>query len=89
MVATKTERLEMRLNAEHKELLEQAAAVTGQTVSAFGVPLLVAKARETLERHNKTVLSQADAKRFLEILESDEEPVPALKAAAKRVKARG
>ena len=47
-MATKTERVEMRLNPEHKELLERAAALSGQTVSAFGVPLLIEKARETL-----------------------------------------
>lgn len=87
-MATKTERVEMRLNPEHKELLERAAALSGQTVSAFGVPLLIEKARETLERHKTTTLSQADAARFLEILDSDEQPAPALKAAADRLKAK-
>ena len=83
-MARKTERLDMRLSAEHKELLEQAAAISGQSLSSFAISHLLAKARELIEKHNRTVLSRADWERFQEILASDDEPSPALMRAAER-----
>ena len=73
-MATKTERLDVRLSAEHKELLEQAAAITGQPLTSFAVSFLLEKAREVIAQHHRTVLSRNDWDRFLEILETDEEP---------------
>jgi len=83
-VATKTERLDMRLSTEHKELLEQAAAITGQPVTAFAISNLLTRAREIIEQHSRTVLSRADWERFQTILASDDEPSPALMKAAER-----
>ena len=81
---TKSERLDVRLSAEHKELLEQAAAITGQPLTSFAVSHLLAKAREIVEQHSRTVLSRDDWERFQEILGSDDEPAPALMKAAER-----
>lgn len=81
-MATKTERLDVRLSPEHKELLEQAAAISGQPLTSFAVSFLLQKAREVIEQHNRTVLNRNDWDRFLEILETDEEPSPALMKAA-------
>ena len=78
----KTERLDMRLTAEHKELLERAAALTGQPLTSFALSHLIEKAQAILDQHTRTVLSTADHARFREIIESDEEPVPALQKAA-------
>ena len=83
-MAAKTARLEMRLSVEHKDLLERAAAVRGQPLSSFALSLLVDQAQAILEKQSSTVLSRRDQKRFLTIIESDEEPVPALKAAARK-----
>ena len=83
-MAIKTERLDMRLSAEHKELLERAAAITGQAVTSFAVSNLLEKAREVIEQHTRTVLGREDHERFLEILNSDDEPAPALLKAAER-----
>lgn len=83
-MAVKEARLEMRLSGDHKRLLEKAAALAGQPLTSFVMSHLIEDARETIERHRTTLLSAADQKRFLEILESEEEPAPALKAAVKR-----
>ena len=83
-MATKTERLDVRLTAEHKKLLEQAAAVTGQPVTSFAISHLLEKAREVVEQYNRTVLSLEDWERFAQILEADDEPTPALMKAAER-----
>ena len=84
-MATKTERWDVRLSAEHKELLEQAAAISGQSVTSFAISHLLEKAREIIDRHNRTVLTSLDQARFLEILTSDDEPAPALLKAAERI----
>lgn len=87
-MATKTDRLDMRLTTEQKELLEQAAAISGQPLTGFALSHLLATARDLLERHRRTVLSLQDGRRFLELLGADEAPVPALTAALKRQRTR-
>lgn len=86
MATTKDARLEMRLSEDHKRLLEQAAALAGQPLTSFAVSHLLEDAQEILDRHRRTTLSAADQKRFVEILDSDEQPAPALKKAVKRYK---
>ena len=83
-MSTRTERLEVRLDPEHKQLIERAAAASGQVVSQFVVPLLVKRADSVLRRLERTVLAEKDREAFFRILKSDEPPTPALKAAAKR-----
>jgi uncharacterized protein (DUF1778 family) len=84
----KEARLEMRLTKEQKALLERAAAVAGLDLTAFALSLLTEQARQILEKQTRTELSLKDQKRFLEIIESDEEPTPALKAAVKRYRSK-
>lgn len=83
-MSTKTDRLEMRLTAEQKELLERAAAISGQAVTGFALSHLLDTARDVIERHQRTALSLRDGRRFLELLEADATPAPALVAAARR-----
>lgn len=83
-MAGKTERLDFRLSTEHKELLERAAAITGQPVTSFAVSHLLQRAREVIEQHDRTVLNREDWDLFLEVLDSDDEPSPALLKVAER-----
>jgi len=84
----KAERLEMRVTAENRRLIEKAAAVSGQAVTAFAVSHLVAKAKDVLSSHEVTTLSAVDREAFLRILDEDE-PVSALVEAVRRHKAHG
>ena len=86
---TKSERLEMRVSQEHKDLIERAAAITGQPVTAFAISNLVERAEEILDRHQQTILSSRDQELFMEILDADEEPTAALVEAARDIKSRG
>lgn len=79
-------RLDFRLNVDAKLLIEQAAAATGQTVSEFAVSTLVRGAEEVLERIGRRELPDRDRDRFLELLERNDEPTPALKKAARAYK---
>ncbi len=85
---TKTDRLDMRLTPEQKEILERAAAISGQPLTGFALSHLLATARELIENHQRTVHSLRDGRRFHEILEADTAPAPALTAALRRRRAR-
>jgi uncharacterized protein (DUF1778 family) len=69
-------------------LIERAASVDGQTVSNFAISALIRAAEDTLERATTRTVSARDAKSFIDMLDSDAAPNPALKAAARRYKAR-
>jgi uncharacterized protein (DUF1778 family) len=84
-------RLNFRLAPSLKEVIEKAAAVTGQTVSDFAVSTLVQAARQVVEHRNVTELTNRDRDRFLALLDDTTlKPNKALRdAAAKYRKHRG
>ena len=80
-------RLNFRLPTDLKEVIEEAAATLGQSVSDFAVSTLVRQARTVIEQRNVTVLSNRDRDRFIALLDDAEaRPNPALLKAAKRYK---
>lgn len=81
-------RLDFRLNRQVKEVIEQAAAVSGQSVSDFAVSALYRTAKEVLEREQTIRLSNRDRDVFLALLDSDAKPNEALKRAAKKYRSR-
>lgn len=78
------DRLEVRMDRNHKSLVEQAAEFLGQTLSAFTVSTLVEKAREVVQQHQGIQLTDRDRDRFLTMLDHPPRPNAALKKAAKR-----
>jgi uncharacterized protein (DUF1778 family) len=80
-------RLNFRLPSELKQIIEQAAAHTGQTVSDFAVSTLVRNARRVIEEHDRTELTRRDRHLFISLLEDEEaHPNRALAAAARKYK---
>ena len=77
-MSPKTERLEIRVSPEHKQLIERAAKATGQVVSQFMVSIALRRAERVLRRHEWTVLAADDREAFLKILEAERPPAPAL-----------
>ena len=80
------DRLDFRLDSEAKRVIEQAAALSGQTVKQFAVSTLVQSAEEVLERRRTVHLSNRDRDLFLALLDADEGPNQALREAAERFK---
>lgn len=78
------DRLDFRLDSEAKRVIEQAAALSGQTVKQFAVSTLLQSAEEILERRRTIHLSNRDRDLFLALLDADEEPNPTLREAAER-----
>ncbi len=58
-------RLDFRVDTKSKRLIEQAAAVVGQSISDFAKSTLLSKARNVLRQHRETVLSDRDRDIFL------------------------
>ncbi len=76
------ERIDIRLSAEHKKLIERAAAATGHaSVSSFAKVHLLELARRSLEQCETRELSERDWHRFHEIIDQTE-PNEDLKKAA-------
>lgn len=82
-------RLNFRLPSELKQVIEQAAAHTGQTVSDYAISVLVGNSRKVIQEHDRTELTRRDRDLFVKLLD-DETATPnaALAAAARKYKRR-
>lgn len=86
-VPSRSERVDLRLPPDQKRLIEQAAALSGLTVSGFILGSTLDRAREVLHETTVIELSGRDRDRFLSALEDDHaRPGPALRRAARRHK---
>jgi uncharacterized protein (DUF1778 family) len=82
------ERINFRLPADSKAIIERAAAVTGQSLTDFAKASLLRCAREALDAHNRILLSQEDYAVFMAMLERESKPTAAMKKAIERYKDR-
>lgn len=78
----KKERLELRIAASTKDLIQRAMAVSGLSAG----DLAYEGARRILEEHDRMVLSGADREVFLDALIHPKEPAAKLVAALRRHK---
>ncbi len=81
-------RLNFRLPSEVKERIENAALVSGVTVTDFAINALVNSADQVLETHHKRKLSDRDRDIFLEMIENPPTPNDALLKAVKEYRHR-
>jgi len=81
-------RLGFRLGVEAKEVIMQAAQVTGKSLGEFAVSSLVQSAQQALEEQRTIILSNREFDACLEATGNDEEPNDALKRAAERYQQR-
>jgi uncharacterized protein (DUF1778 family) len=78
------DRMDVRLASEHKELIEKAAAYSGESLSGFAVSTLVREARRIVQEHESVTLSAADRERFVGLLDRPPAPSEPLRRAAER-----
>jgi uncharacterized protein (DUF1778 family) len=70
MVAVpKNERIELRLTGEQKRTIEQAATISGRSITDFSVTLLVDEATEVIRRDRELHMSADAWDAFNEILD--------------------
>ena len=78
----KAARLEARITAEQKALIERAAAYEGRTVSDFVVRTVQDAAKAVIQEHEVLRLNESQSRAFVETLLNPPEPNPALEQAA-------
>jgi uncharacterized protein (DUF1778 family) len=77
-------RLNFRLDAAIKDLIERAASYSGETVTSYAISTLVRDARRVVQEHEQTTLSERDREVFLSLLDDPPAPNDALRRAAAR-----
>jgi uncharacterized protein (DUF1778 family) len=77
----KLERLEARLPADVKTIIQHAADLTGRSLSDFVVDSAREAAKETIREHEVMVLSARDSIKFVEAVLNPKGPNEALKEA--------
>jgi uncharacterized protein (DUF1778 family) len=77
------DRLNVRLPDRLKDLIQEAAELSGQTMSDFVVSTLSTTARRILHQERLIVLSDRDRDIFLKMLDADAKPSQALRRAAR------
>ncbi|MGI9065033.1 MAG: DUF1778 domain-containing protein [Pyrinomonadaceae bacterium] len=83
---TRTARLDVRITAQAKNKIEQAALVSHQTVTDFVLTSLVRASEEALQRHDSIRLTNRDRDLFLAALDAEALPNSALRKAADKFK---
>ncbi len=80
-------RFYLRLSADHKAVIEEAATTLGQSVSDFAISTLVHTARSVLQQRSVTELTVRDRNLFIALLDdARERPNMVLADAARRYK---
>jgi len=78
LVATKTERVAVRLTSEQNALIRRAAEVEGTDLTNFTVTATLAHAREVLADRRLFILDDAAWREFLAVLDRPVTPKPRL-----------
>ena len=86
---TRDARLEVRVSAAQKSLLQHAAALSGRTLSEFVVTSAQDAARQVIAEHESIRLSLEELLAFVQALLQPPEPKARLKRAAKAYFRRG
>jgi uncharacterized protein (DUF1778 family) len=74
----KSDRIELRLTAAQKHEIEQAAALSGRSVTDFSIPLLVREAAEVIRIQRDLQMSKKSWDAFNAILDQPARPISGL-----------
>lgn len=82
-----SERMNFRTKPHIKQTIQRAAALAGVDDSVFTMNAAYQSARETIEAHERTVLSPLDHAAFFEAMDKPAEPTDKLRTAFARHRA--
>ncbi|HEY3321351.1 MAG TPA: DUF1778 domain-containing protein [Planctomycetota bacterium] len=74
-------RLDVRIAARDKSLIEKAAAISGKSLSEFLIPMAVRRAKRIIQQSTTITLSERDFRLFLDTLDAEPKPNAALRKA--------
>lgn len=85
MPAPKKQRIDLRLNDNDKSMIEEAAAMTNQTITQFMVSTASERAAEVIEQHRRLVLNEESWNLVMDAISNPPAPNDRLKQAARRL----
>lgn len=85
MSALKKQRIDLRLNEDDKSMIEEAAAMTNQSISQFMISTASARAAEVIDQHRRLILNEESWNLVMDALSNPPAPNDRLKRAAKRL----
>ncbi|WP_318389021.1 DUF1778 domain-containing protein [Enterobacter sp.] len=85
MMAVKKQRIDLRLSPNDKSLIEEAAAMTNQTITQFMVNSASERAAEVIEQHRRLILNEESWALVMDALSKPAAPNEKLQRAAKRL----
>lgn len=86
MSALKKQRIDLRLNEDDKHLIEEAAAMTNQSISQFMVSTASERAAEVIDQHRRLLLNEESWNLIMDAITNPPAPNDRLKRAAKRLR---
>ena len=86
MSALKKQRIDLRLNEDDKHMIEEAAAMTNQSISQFMVSTASARAAEVIDQHRRLLLNEESWKLVMDAITNPPAPNDRLKRAANRLR---
>ena len=88
MPALKKQRIDLRLTDDDKSIIEEAAAISNQTITQFVVASASERTAEVIEQHRRMVLNEQSWSLVMEAITQPPAPNDRLKRAAKRLQTR-
>lgn len=85
MSALKKQRIDLRLNEDDKHMIEEAAAMTNQSISQFMVSTASERAAEVIDQHRRLLLNEESWNLVMDAITNPPVPNDRLKQAAKRL----
>lgn len=86
MSALKKQRIDLRLNEDDKHMIEEAAAMTNQSISQFMVSTASERAAEVIDQHRRLLLNEESWNLVMDAIINSPAPNDRLKRAANRLR---
>ena len=86
MSALKKQRIDLRLNEDDKHMIEEAAAMTNQSISQFMVSTATERAAEVIDQHRRLLLNEESWNLVMDAITNPPVPNDRLKRAANRLR---
>lgn len=86
MSALKKQRIDLRLNEDDKHMIEEAAAMTNQSISQFMVSTASERAAEVIDQHRRLLLNEESWNPVMDAIINPPAPNDRLKRAANRLR---
>lgn len=85
MPVLKKQRIDLRLNEDDKNMIEEAAAITNQSISQFMVSTASERAAEVINQHRRLILNEESWDLVMDAISNPPLPNDRLKRSAKRL----